>query len=53
MCYSSNIPLFLFYTIPSTSKVDEYNYVLNKSFKQEHWSFYGYQGGNTIFFGWQ
>lgn len=44
MCYSSDIPLFLFYTIPSTSKVDGYDYVLNKSFKQENWSFYGYQG---------
>ena len=44
MCYSSDIPLFLLYTIPSTSKVDEYDYVLNKSFKYENWSFYGYHG---------
>ena len=52
MCYSSDIPLFLLYTIPSTSKVDEYDYVLNKSFKYENWSFYGYHGvTQNIFLG--
>ena len=53
MCYSSDIPLFLLYTIPSTSKVDEYDYVLNKSFKYENWSFYGYHGVTEYFFRWQ